>query len=180
MEFVILSLLALRAMTLYDLNKAFQQSVSLFYSASFGSITAALERLKAKGWVMVQAKVDNGRHKKVFHLTPAGQEALQTWLGSEIEAEKVKDPALTRLFFMGLVPHAQRVALVAQHVENLRQTHASLQALQEQSGRVAVPPELQEVYACQMLTLRYGLDFYQFNIGWYENLLATWQAQAEA
>jgi hypothetical protein len=70
MEFVILGLLALRAMTVYEINKALERGVSLFYSASFGSINAAIGRLLEKGWISGQEKVENGRNKKIFQLTP--------------------------------------------------------------------------------------------------------------
>lgn len=101
MEFVILGLLALRAMTVYEINKALSRGVSLFYCASFGSVNAAISKMLAKGWINGQEVIENGRNKRVFHLTPTGQRAFQDWLVSEIEAEKVKDPALTRLYFLG-------------------------------------------------------------------------------
>lgn len=173
MEFVILGLLALRAMTIYDINKALEKGISLFYSASFGSINAAIGKMLTKGWVSAEEKVENGRNKKVFSLTPAGQQAFQTWLGSEIEAEKVKDPALTRLFFMGMLPIEQRVPLLETHLNNLRQTLDALNIVYGESVAKQVPPELQDIFDYQMLTLQYGLDFYTFNIGWYENLLRT-------
>ncbi len=171
MEFVILGLLALQAMTVYEINKALENSISLFYSASFGSINAAIGRMLKKGWISGEEKVESGRNKKIFHLTSAGREAFQNWLGSEIEAEKVKDPALTRLFFMGMLPIEQRISVLERHIETLQQTCVTLQAIQEQANCIELPQDLNEVYACQMLTLQYGLDFYRFNIQWYQDLL---------
>ena len=171
MEFVILGLLALRAMTIYDINKALEKGISLFYSASFGSINAAIGKMHAKGWVSAEEKVENGRNKKVFSLTPAGQQAFQTWLGAEIEAEKVKDPALTRLFFMGMLPIEQRIPLLETHLNNLRQTVEALNIIQNEAAAKQVPTELQDIFDYQMLTLTYGCDFYKFNINWYEKLL---------
>lgn len=175
MEYVILGLLAIRAMTVYEINKALQKSISLFYSASFGSIHSAIDRMILNGWILAEERIENGRNKKMYHLTPGGQEALQHWLQSEIEAEKVKDPALTRLFFMGMLPIDQRIALLESHIQTLHQTHAILHSLQEQSGGVKVPQEHGDIYACQLLTLQYGLDFYSFNIAWYQNLLDDWK-----
>lgn len=171
MEFVILGLLALRAMTVYELNKALERGVSLFYSASFGSINAAIAKMLEKGWISVQEMVENGRNKKVFHLTPTGKQAFQDWLVAEIEAEKVKDPALTRLYFMGFAAPAERIRVLEAHLVNLRQLLARLDFIQQQATELQIGPELQTVVKFQMLTLQYGRDFYAFNIRWYENLL---------
>lgn len=173
MEFVILGLLALRAMTVYEINKALERGVSLFYSASFGSINAAIDRMLAKGWISGQEAVENGRNKRVFHLTPAGRQAFQDWLASEIEAEKVKDPALTRLYFLGFSDPEERVRVLEAHLQNLRQTLGKLDVIHQQTANMQIPAELQKVAKFQLLTLQYGRDFYAFNIRWYEALLES-------
>lgn len=160
-------------MTVYELNKALERGVSLFYSASFGSINAAIAKMLEKGWISVQEMVENGRNKKVFHLTPAGKQAFQDWLVAEIEAEKVKDPALTRLYFMGFTAPAERIRVLEAHLVNLRQLLARLDFIQQQATELQIGPELQTVVKFQLLTLQYGRDFYAFNIRWYENLLES-------
>lgn len=178
MEFVVLGLLALRAMSVYELNKALERGVTLFYSASLGSLNAALNKLLGKGWVAEEAKVEHGRRKRVFSLTPAGRQALQAWLGSDIEEEKVKEPALTRLYFMGLLPLPERLPPLRAHVQNLRQRLAALKAIHQEAAARPVPARLSEIYECQRLTLQYGLDYYAFSLRWYENLLKDLERKA--
>jgi PadR family transcriptional regulator, regulatory protein AphA len=173
MEFVILGLLALRAMTVYEINKALERGVSLFYSASFGSINAAIGRLLEKGLISGLEKVENGRNKKIFHLTPSGREAFHDWLNSDIEAEKVKDPGLTRLYFMGFTSAAERIRVLEAHLEKLRQTLGTLDIIYQQSVNIDMPSRLEDVRRFQMFTLDYGRAFYTFNIAWYQNLLET-------
>jgi PadR family transcriptional regulator, regulatory protein AphA len=173
MEFVILGLLALRAMTVYGINKAFERGASLFYSASFGSINAAVGRLLERGWILGEEKVENGRNKRVFDLTPAGREAFQDWLNSDIEAEKVKDPGLTRLYFMGFAPPVERARVLEAHLEKLRRTLDALELIHQQSAAIETPPGLEDVRRFQRFTLDYGRAFYAFNIAWYQNLLET-------
>ena len=173
MEFVILGLLSLRAMTVYDINKALEKSISLFYSASFGSINAAVAKMLNKNWITSEEKIENGRNKKILHPTLVGRQAFDEWLGSEIEQEKVKDPALTRLFFMGMLPIEERIPLLEKHLENLRQTLAALDIIHREATAKQAPAEMQDTFNYQMLTLQYGLDFYTFNVDWYENLLLT-------
>lgn len=173
MEFVILGLLALHAMTVYEINKALERGVSLFYSASFGSINAAIGRLLKKGWVSGQETVENGRNKRIFHLTSAGRQAFQDWLASEIEAEKVKDPALTRLYFLGFSEPQERIRVLEAHIQNLRQVLGRLELIHQQNIGLQIPPEFQTTAKFQLLTLQYGRDFYAFNIRWYEALLES-------
>jgi PadR family transcriptional regulator, regulatory protein AphA len=173
MEFVILGLLALRAMTVYEINKALERGVSLFYSASFGSINAAIGRMLEKGWVSGEEKVENGRNKRIYHLTPVGRQAFQDWLASEIESEKVKDPALTRLYFMGLSDHQERIRVLEAHIQSLRQVLGRLELIHQQNTGLQIPAELQTVAKFQLLTLQYGRDFCAFNIRWYEALLES-------
>lgn len=173
MEFVILGLLALQSMTVYEINKALQRSVSLFYSASFGSINAAIRKILEKGWIIGQETIENGRNKRIFHLTPAGREAFQDWLVSDIEAEKVKDPALTRLYFMGLSDPQERIRLLEAHLQQLRQILDKLDLIHQQSASLQIAPEWQTVATFQLLTLQYGRDFYAFNIRWYGSLLES-------
>ena len=173
MEFVILGLLALRAMTVYEINKALKRGVSLFYSASFGSINAAIGRLLEKGWIFSEEKVENGRNKKIFHLMPAGREAFLDWLNSDIETEKVKDPGLTRLYFMGFSSAPDRIKVLEAHLEKLRRTLDALELIHHVSIFTKAPPGLEDVHQFQRYTLDYGRAFYAFNIGWYQNLLET-------
>lgn len=172
MEYILLGLLSLRPMTLYDLNKTLKKNISLFYSASFGSINTTLSKLLTKGWAIAEEKVEGGRNKKIFSLTSAGQQAFQSWLGSPMEVEKFKDAPLARFYFLGLLPEPEsRRQVLESHLENLRQTQAALETLYQQNTAVQVLPEQQAIYEYQLLTLKYGLDFYTFNIAWYENLL---------
>jgi DNA-binding PadR family transcriptional regulator len=172
-EFVLLGLLALRAMTVYEINKALERGVSLFYSASFGSINAAIGNMLEKGWISGEEKVENGRNKRVFHLTPTGWETFQDWLNSDIEAEKVKDPGLTRLYFMGFAPAQERIRVLEAHIEKLRRTLDALELIHQKSAEIEAPPGLEDTRRFQMFTLDYGRAFYAFNIAWYQNLLET-------
>jgi DNA-binding PadR family transcriptional regulator len=173
MEFVILGLLSLKAMTIYEINKALKRGVSLFYSASFGSINAAIKKLINKGWVETEEKIENGRNKKVYHINHDGQQAFQKWLGSAIEAVKVKEPALTRLYFMGFASENEQIRVLEEHLLNLCQVLDTLEFIYNQSAVVEPPMGMEEIQRFQKLTLDYGLAFYKFNITWFQNVIDT-------
>ncbi len=179
MEFVILGLLLLRARTMYEIKHVFEATLALFYSASFGSISTAIGKLLEKGWIAVQEQVDNGRNKKIYTITPAGTAAFQEWLNSHIPSEKVKEPALTRMFFMGFLDPAQRIAVLEAHVATLAGLYATLDLLELQAESLEVPAAQQDLATFQKLTLQYGKAYYAFSLAWYKRLLSTLKEQAQ-
>jgi len=108
-----------------------------------------------------------------FHLTLAGRESFHNWLDTDIEAEKVKDPALTRLYFMGFSDPQGRIRVLEAHLQTLRQLLDKLDFIHQQTASLQIPPELQTKAKFQLMTLQYGRDFYAFNIRWYEALLES-------
>ncbi len=173
MEYVILGLLLLRARTMYEIKHVFEDTLALFYSASFGSISTAIGKLLEKGWIAVQEQVDNGRNKKIYTITPAGTAVFQEWLSSHIPSEKVKEPALTRMFFMGFLDPAQRIAVLEAHVATLAGLYATLDLLEAQTASLEIPAAQADLATFQKLTLQYGKDYYAFSLAWYRRLLST-------
>ncbi|HYF65632.1 MAG TPA: helix-turn-helix transcriptional regulator [Herpetosiphonaceae bacterium] len=178
MEYVILGLLMLRQQTMYDLKKAFEERIGLFYSASFGSIGTAIARLLEKEWIALDEQVERGRNKKIYAIAPAGSAAFQEWLGSHIPSEKVREPALTRLFFMGFLPAGERIAVIESHIAALEDLAAGLALLHAEAERADIPAEKRELAEFQLLTLRYGRDYYDFSIAWFKRLLTSLKEQA--
>ncbi|MDO9085087.1 MAG: PadR family transcriptional regulator [Anaerolineaceae bacterium] len=173
MEFVILGLLSLRAMTVYEINKALERGVSLFYRASFGSINAAINKMINKGWIEMEEKIENGRNKKIYHLKIKGQQAFREWLSSEIETEKVKEPALTRLYFMGFSSEIERIRVLEEHVSKIHEKLDTLELIKNQSAGLQAPEGMEEVQNFQRLTLDYGIAFYKFKITWFQTLIKS-------
>jgi len=175
MEFVILGLLSLRVRTIYDIKKALEETLSLFYSASFGSINSAIKRMLEKDWISVEETVENGRFKKIYSITSAGETAFQDWLGSEIEQIKVKEPALTRLFFMGFLDAELRTDVIQEHLNSLQEMHAYLSTLYIDYENTSYPEDKLELVSFQLRALQYGRDYYAFSIAWYQKLLTEIQ-----
>jgi len=161
MQYVILGLLQLGgAQTIYLLNKAFDAGVGLFYRASLGALRTSLQALLAKGHVTVETVTDGGRTKKLYSPTEAGLAAFHAWMRSPITESDLETAALSRLFFLALIPTAaERAAILA---EVVARGEADLAQLQETDGMLTgladtIPPEYAGVLHYQHATLRYGL-----------------------
>ena len=76
MHFVVLGLLLVQPATIYSLNKQFEASISLFYSASLGALRSALLKLEQAEEVSFTETIENGRHKKIYSITEKGEAAF--------------------------------------------------------------------------------------------------------
>lgn len=154
---VILGLLLLRPMSLYDLVRAFGAGVSLFYSASSGSIKRALDDLVARGLVDVDEVCPGTRGRKVHRVNDAGRTAFETWMRSELTEPDAERAALSRLYFMGLLDASERQGVVEHIRRRMKADLARLEDLEREIDGVEVPEGLVEVARFQRLVLEWGI-----------------------
>jgi len=172
MENVILGLLIIRSLTLYELNQAFKQGISMFYSASYGSLQIAVKNLLAKGLVVFEEKVDKGRNKKVYSITEQGREAFYQWMMDEIPANRLEVAALSKVYFLGLMPGPeQRRQIILEILKKVEFVYAGLTAMNEEISRYEVPAPYREILKYQLMTLDYGLKAHVFAREWFQALL---------
>ena len=102
MEYLILGLLHLSPMTGYELQQFIRQNLSLICSHSAGSVQAALQKLEREGYVTAVETREGRRRKKTFSITEEGRAAFSTWVAQPMQAGKVKNMELSRLFSWAL------------------------------------------------------------------------------
>ena len=163
MAFVVLGLLVLAPHTIYALNKQFEQTISLFYRASLGSLRSALTGLLDRGEVAFDETVENGRAKKVYRVTDAGREAFFAWLTGPLHGSDLETAALSKLFFLGLLPDAEgRRAVLDDIVARVEADTAGLEGYERELDGFEVPPQFAEVFRYQRATLSYGVGSHRF------------------
>lgn len=173
MENVILGLLIFRALTLYELNQAFKQGISMFYSASYGSLQIAVKNLLQRGWIVFEERVEKGRNKKVYSITELGRQAFYNWMFSEVPLNKLETTALSKVYFLGLIEDAAQKRQIVQGVIGaIEQVQKQLDTLNDTLNQVGVPPTFQQIFKYQMKTLEYGRQAYIFSKEWFQNLLS--------
>ncbi len=180
-QHVILGLLLLSPMSLYDLHRAFGQGISLFYSASFGSIQRALRQLIELGHVDVEPAPDDPRGKKIHTITPSGRTAWHTWMHEPVTGGDAETIVLARVFFLGLIhDDAERAEIigvlrtrVAGDLDGLRGAAAGVDAQ-------AIPPEFDGVFAFQRATLDYGIRAHELALHWLDGLAVTLRPRTPA
>lgn len=154
---VILGLLLLEPATLYALRKHFESTISLFYSASLGSLGTALATLHDRGLVEVAASVEHGRRKKTYTITAAGRQAFVEWMRAPVVQRDFETVALSKVFFLGLLDESDRAESIARLSERQAADEAVLHGVAEQLESLSVPAHAAEVFYYQKQVLEYGL-----------------------
>ena len=167
---VILGLLFISPSTLYTLNKQFEQGISLFYSASLGSIRTALTVLLDKGFVTVADSVENGRSKKTYTITEAGQAAFVEWMLAPITTGDLETIALSKLYLLGLLPADARAGILADITTRIAAVETELEQLGVMLDSLELPDDYREVFRYQRLTLDYGLAAHRMAHEFYAKL----------
>ena len=159
MEYLILGLLLLAPMTGYELQRFIKQNLALICSSSAGSVQTALTKLETEGRIAAAETVEGRRRKKTFSITPAGRQAFEAWVARPMQAGKVKNMELARLFFLGLAQPAQRAAAIRE------------QFRKAQAGPLPPGQNWDEVFRFQGCTIEYGIAAAEFERQWYSRLL---------
>lgn len=170
MAHVILGLLMLRPQSLYELTKYFSAGVSLFYSASTGSIKRALDRLLAEGRIAVES-ADGPRGRKIYAITDDGREEFRRWMLEEISGSDAETGTLSRVFFLGFLDAADRPQVAANIRERMESDLVRLERLEAQTARTEIPEGLEDVAQYQLATLQYGLTVHRTAMAWAEQHL---------
>lgn len=169
---VILGLLLIAPRSYYGLIKGFEAGVSLFYSASSGSIRRALDGLLGQGLVEVATADPGPRGKKVYRVTRAGRAEFHSWMSGELSGPDLETAALPRLFFLGLLAPAERAPVLRRIVARVESDLARLEALHRRLETVDVQDEYREVATHQFATLDYGIASHRFALEWFQRHLA--------
>ncbi|EAR10717.1 PadR family transcriptional regulator [Reinekea blandensis] len=172
---IILGLLSFSELSLYDLRKAMEQSTAFFYNASTGSIHPALKKLEKNGWVTVRTVSQGKREKKLYARTEAGAQTFQAWISEPLKLSTIKDEAILRLFFLGHQPQDVSTQL-QDYIEELTRQASVMANLQTRLEQETVPEAWQHQAWFQLRTLKFGLDYTRFCIGWMQETLDDYQA----
>ena len=182
MEFLILGLLILSPMTGYELQQFIKKNLALICSHSAGSVQTALSKLEQEGKVAASEVIEGKRHKKRFSITDTGRSAFSAWVAQPMQACKVKNMELSRLFFAGLAKPEERLAAIQDYIRQMKETRSVLCAIQEffqQMNQRELPPGIDwpQVLRFQGYTIQYGIAAAEFEIGWYSRLLHELEEQ---
>lgn len=183
MEYLILGLLLLAPMTGYELQRFIKQNLALICSSSAGSVQTALAKLEKEGRIAAAEAMEGRRRKKTYTITPAGRQAFAGWVAQPMQAGRVKNMELARLFFLGMAAPQERTAAIRDYIRQMEKTQAVLCAIREQfrsaqTGELPPGQNWAEVFRFQGYTIEYGIAAAEFERQWYGRLLEEMEGEA--
>lgn len=159
----------------YDLNKAFEDSISNFWKATHQQIYRELGKLEERGWIEAELLPQRDRpDKKLYHVTPLGKQELATWVVQPCPISSVKEEILVKTFVGDLVPPAQLLQVIQDH----RQQYAQLLAVYRQieTTYFPEPATLSTAETFRYLTLRRGIRYASDWLAWCDEALLVVQS----
>jgi PadR family transcriptional regulator AphA len=98
-SYAILGQLALRPWTTYALTAEMRRNLRFFWPRAESAIYAEVKRLAERGLALAELEPVGRRHRTVYAITPAGQQALEDWLATPPKGAVLEFEALLRIFF---------------------------------------------------------------------------------
>ncbi len=172
MDIVILGLLMIQDLTIYQLNQAFNSGIALIYSASYGSLLSAIKKLLTANEITFIELVENGRNKKIYHITEGGRSHFNKWMRDEISDHKLETMALCKVFFLGLIESADEKRKILNNIiSEIAKMEETLGSLSQSLSQLQLSDQEQKIYNYQFKTLDYGLRSHQVAREWAQQIL---------
>jgi PadR family transcriptional regulator AphA len=152
---VVLGMIRLGRRTGYEIKQLVDVSARFFWTASYGQIYPELKRLEDEGLIRGEDAATNGRPRRAYELTPAGEAALDGWLRSGAPPLlEMRDEGLLKLFFSDGMTGEEKRALLRGMRAKHEEVVASLESIEEAARAKGGGPY--EV-------MRFGLRFHRFS-----------------
>jgi PadR family transcriptional regulator, regulatory protein AphA len=186
-SYAILGLLALRPWTTYELAKQMAVSLRNFWPRAESKLYEEPKKLVRHGLAEVRTEHVGRRPRSVYELTPAGREALRTWLDQPGAMATLEFESLVKVFFAEQGTKAQLVATLERIVDEQRRREAvdAEWARRYAAGEADFPERLAVLSLVGPLQaelnrtiLRWAEDALETVAGWPDDLRSAPPAQA--
>jgi DNA-binding PadR family transcriptional regulator len=165
---VILTVLAHRPMTGYEIARNFDQVLSHFWRASHQQIYRELARMNSEGDVVFRAVEQSGKpEKKLYSLTRAGRAALKKWVAAPTDPPRPQYDLLVKLLAGLLV---NKAALVREIARVREETVAYLKILRSMEVQCLKQPPQTSYDHALFLALRRGLLLVEAQLAWLDEV----------
>lgn len=159
-SYLVLGMIRLRGpSTSYELKRAVGRSVGYFWPFQHAQLYREPVHLAEAG-LLEEQQESGGRRRRVYTLTPAGEEALREWLREPVHKMlELRDLAQLKLFFSEVMTMEELVAL-ARNQETLHR--ARLAEYEQIAARYRDRPELDRRMAPLTMGMMLERDAIQF------------------
>jgi DNA-binding PadR family transcriptional regulator len=117
LRYALLALVRVGPQSGYELQKQFAVSVGHVWHAPDSQIYPELRRMEGEGLLAGEEQTRGERGtRRLYHITPAGEQAFLDWMASPPEYQRVRDPAHLRAAYLEAATPAQGRAFLRAHI----------------------------------------------------------------
>ena len=180
LRYALLALLRVGATSGYDLQKQFDTSVGHLWHAPDSQIYPELRKMEAAGLIEGESQVRGTRAtRRVYHVTPSGEDDYRAWLNGPLTYARVREPASLKAAYLEAAEPAAARTFLSDHITHwqgeLAQWDAELEridarsnpALMKRLGETA-PDDQDRVVAFKRLGYENLVDRARAEIAWAE------------
>ena len=160
----------------YDLWKSFSQCSTHYWQASQQQIYRELTKLEKQGAISFEMVAQESRpDKKVYSVTPKGQEMLISWIAEPSSPAAIREELLVKVLASHLVP----VETIIREIQRRKQLHQAqlTDYLEAEAEKFADLAELPLPKKCMYLTLRRGIRLETQWVEWCDEAIALLDEQ---
>jgi len=148
----VLGLLSWQPLSGYDLKKRISSSTAFYWSGNNNQIYKTLIQLQEEGLVTFEEHFqEKGPAKKVYSVTPQGQEELRKWALSTPQVPEVRNTFLIQLAWANELSGEELNSLIDQYDEEVSM-HLLMHEEQTRRGSDAPHRTAREAYMWQMIS----------------------------
>lgn len=165
----ILGLISIRPLSGYDLKRVFDNSLSFFWSAKQSQIYRELSKLSDEGYVTYEVEHQEGRpEKKVYMITPSGEEALRSWLNNfpDTTCTSAKDEFLLRIYFGSKISKDELIFQFTKYIKERENSLKILELFYNNLKQAKGDSYYEKEKFYWLMTIRKGLLSYEASIRW--------------
>lgn len=166
LESIALGMLLEQDLTGYDIKKVIENSIGVFYKASYGSLYPALKRLSQKGLLTTSAIPQGGRQKIFYHITTEGKQQFFEWLTLPMDIFEGTNTHLAKVYFFDHLTPEIRDRQISEYEVNNQNYLKKLLDLQKEFDKM----ENQDCFYYKLSTLYYGILITQKTIQWCQHI----------
>lgn len=154
----------------YDVLQRFKAGLAHVWQASHQQLYRELDRMRGDGLLSCETVPQAERpDRKVYRLTEAGRQALDTWLAEPLAASPVRQPLFAKFFAWERWPEPARraeLAALSEQLEKRMQTYAAIEA-----EWFSDPETLTPAQRAPWHTLRLGRRLTETWLEWIEEVM---------
>jgi DNA-binding PadR family transcriptional regulator len=173
LKYAIIGLLSVKPQTGYELKANFDQAIRYLWKADQAQIYRTLRDITREGFAVPRTIQQVGRpNKKVYELTPAGEDEFRRWLSGPLPPNEQRNAELVQIFFSGRISDTEILANLKRVRENLKAGLAGLLSLETDSELFAVSTTSSRVHFFFEMTRQLGIRSAKLNLEWIEEAIA--------